>query len=211
MVFERAAVLLSLVAGGGLAIASALAPVWGMSPWSKPPILRWMPIPRGTRLIRTTRVFVYNSYAGNWQSSGAKTTIRTWDAAGNATIYDTNWVNAGTEEEPVWIGYADVGSDSAGAQLLRLNPADIYDIWTWGANFEGVSRAWSSRIYSLDEYDWSRTYQDSDLSYVSPDFAAILLEGYSACLASEVNGSWPTRRPRRNSSARWTRRPWLRP
>lgn len=194
MVFKRTAILLSLVAGGGLVLASSLAPVWGGAAIVKAADITVDADSSRNPTYQTTRVFVHNSNAGNWRSSGAKTGIRVWDMAGNVTIYDTNWVNAGTEEEQVWIGYADVGSDPAGAQLVRLNPADLSNIWNWAPNFEGVSGAWSSRIYSLSEYDWSWTYQDLDLSYVSPDFAAILLEGYSACLASEVNGflSYPT-------------------
>ena len=193
MVFKRAAILLSLVAGGGLVIASSLAPVWEGASIVKAADITVDADSSRNPTYQTTRVFVHNSYAGNWQKDGAKTGIRTWDAAGNATIYDTNWVNAGTEEEQVWIGYADVGSDPARAQLVRLNPANL-SIWNEGPDFESVSGAWSSRIYSLSEYNWSWTYQDLDLSYVSPDFAAILLEGYSACLASEVNGflAYPT-------------------
>ncbi len=195
MIFKRAAILLSLVAGSGLVIASSLAPVWGGASIVKAADITVDADSSRNPTYQTTRVFVHNSYAGNWQSGGAKTGIRTWDSAGNGTIYDTNWVNAGTEEQQVWIGYADVGiSDIAGAQLMRLNPNDITNIWDYGPNFDGVSGAWSSRIYSLSEYGTSWSYQDLDLNYVSPDFAAILLEGYSVCLASEVNGflAYPT-------------------
>lgn len=136
----------------------------------------------------TTRIFVHNSNAGNWTSSGALTSIRAWGGSnqGGATIYSTQWVDAGNN---TWIGYADIPIDSEGFQLVRINPNNAGEIWNWGPNANLGDAYYSSYIYSLSEYDWSWTYNtDFTLSTINADFAKILLEGYNTCSNSTLNG-----------------------
>lgn len=192
MKFGKAAFLLSLVAGSGLVLSSSLTLGEAKAVKAADEVVAADSSRNATYL--TTRVFVSNSNAGNWQSNGAKTGIRVWDETGAATLYDTNWVNAGTEEAPAWVGYADIPvTGLAGVQLIRVNPNDLTEYWNYAPNFD-LTGSWSSAIHSLSEYNWNWTYEDLKIDYCSPEFAAILLEGYSACLASEINGflAYPT-------------------
>lgn len=192
MKFGKAAFLLSLVAGSGLVLSSTLALGEAEAVDAADEVVTADSSRNATYL--TTRVFVHNSNAGQWQSDGAKTAVRTWNQEGAVTVYDTNWVNAGTEEAPAWVGYADIPlTDLSGLQFVRVDPTDLTVNWGYAPNLV-MTGAWSSTIHSIKEYDWTWTYEELNLSYISPEFASILLEGYSVCLPSEVNGflAYPT-------------------
>ena len=192
MKFGKAAVLLSLVAGSGLILSSSLT-LGGAEVVKAADEVVTADSSRNATYL-TTRVFVHNSNAGQWQSGGAKTAVRTWNQEGAVTVYDTNWVNAGTEEAPAWVGYADIPlNDLSGLQFVRVDPADLTKNWGYAPDLV-MTGAWSSTIRSIKEYDWTWTYEELNLSYISPEFASILLEGYSVCLPSEVNGflAYPT-------------------
>ena len=140
----------------------------------------------------TTRILVHNGDAGNWTSSSALTAIRTWDNYNNSAIYLTSWVFNGLDKDnhdrEVWIGYADIPIDIAGMQLVRLDPNNNLNIWNYGPDIDISNQFYSSKIYSLYQYNWTWSYKEFTVDEVSLDLAKVILGGYLTCSPSNLNG-----------------------
>ena len=140
----------------------------------------------------TTRVFVNNSFAGNWTSGESKTMIRAWGSASydfDGAIYDLTWIhNDETDASGRYYGYADIPVDVTSWQLVRINPNVYRRIWDYGPT-GSVASGGSARIYQLQEEGWNFSWNETTGdSAVGTKFAKAIIEAYSTCSDSGLNG-----------------------
>jgi LPXTG-motif cell wall-anchored protein len=129
----------------------------------------------------TRRVWIRPNF-DSWYESSAVTALRAWGGtAGSETIYSTTSVYNTLNSLYYW--YADMPVDVTGFQAVRLSPSDN-SIWSYSANFEPDN---STQIVFINSYS-GNTYGTIDSPLMTAELAAKMVEGYTTCSDSVING-----------------------
>jgi LPXTG-motif cell wall-anchored protein len=129
----------------------------------------------------TRRVWIRPNFDG-WYESSAVTALRAWGGdAGTETIYATTALHNSLNSLDYW--FADMPLNVTGFQAVRLNPTDS-SIWSYSANFAPDN---STQITFINSYS-GNTYGTIDSPLMTANIAAKMVEGYTTCSNSAVNG-----------------------
>ena len=132
----------------------------------------------------TTTKRVWVNPKTNFYDGNARAALRVFNGG---THYKTYVLGGSSQYKTVsgqTLFYVDIPS-SYDCQLVRLHNAFNF-IWTYGGNFSSISEYNTAKVV----YSWAAdaSYSAANEETATVDYAKAVLDGYSTCLSSSVNG-----------------------